>query len=214
MEPKFHPMRPPFPVDLGAIVANKSAFSLVELLVVVAVIGMVTALSVGGLSARNAASLRNAGAVAGGVADAARQMALSSRVRTALAVAITGPDAYRALAVLKCDPGGQWVPATKWTRLPENIIFDSTDSDFFTAAASSVTNAIQISGTTLSAGTGFKAQGVCKDGTLEGQAIPMKLRLREGFYTNGAHTFTAGTTNRFFDIVLIPTGGRVKYVQP
>jgi len=193
-----------------------SAFSLMELLVVVTVIGMVTALSVGGLSARNAASLRNAGAVAGGVADAARQMALSSRVKTALAVAITGPDAYRSLAVLKCDPGGQWVPATKWTRLPENIVIDFADpaANFFGSATSSITNTIMVSGSALAVGSGFAAQEFGRDGSLFGQSEPLVLRLREGFVASGAVTNTAGTANRYFDLVLIPTGGRTKYVQP
>jgi hypothetical protein len=186
-------------------------------LVVIAIIGLVAGLTVTGLGSRNAASLRNSGAIAGGVADFARQLAQSGRTKTALAVATSGADAYRALTVLKREPNGQWTPAARWTRLPENIIFDSTDStelDFFSNATNGITNTIQMAGTTLTVGTGFKAQGFSSDGSLDGQINPLKLRLREGFSANGTQTFTASTTNRYFDIIITPTGGRVKYVQP
>jgi len=199
---------------MTGIVATTRAFSLVELLVVIAVMGLVAGLTVTGLRSRSAASLRNSGAIAGGVADSARQLAQSSRTKTALAVATSGQDAYRAMTVLKLETNGQWAPATRWTRLADNIIFDSTDSDFFSNATNTITNTIRIGGTTLTVGTGFRAQGFSLDGSLDGQVIPLKLRLREGFLANGIQTFTAGTTNRYFDIILIPTGGRVKYVQP
>lgn len=194
--------------------ATTRAFSLVELLVVVAIIGLVAALTVTGLRSRGAASLRNSGALAGGVADSARQMAQSGRTKTALAVATIGQDAYRALTVLKCETNGQWTPATRWTRLPDGIIFDSTESDFFSNATNSITNTIRMAGATLTDGTGFRAHRFSTDGSLEGQPAPLRLRLREGFSANGIQTFTAGNTNRYFDIILIPTGGRVKYVQP
>ena len=196
------------------IATNPRAFSLIELLVVIAIIGLVAGLTVSGLGSRNAASLRNSGSIAGGVADSARQLAQSGRTKTALAVATSGADAYRALTVLKREPNGQWTPAARWTRLPENIIFDSTESDFFSNATNSITNTIQMAGTTLTVGAGFKAQGFSSDGSLDGQIEPLKLRLREGFSANGTQTFTAGTTNRYFDIIITPTGGRVKYVQP
>ena len=202
------------------IATNPRAFSLIELLVVIAIIGLVAGLTVTGLGSRNAASLRNSGSIAGGVADSARQLAQSGRTKTALAVATSGADAYRALTVLKRETNGQWTPAARWTRLPDGIIFDnavpagSGVSDFFSSAANSITNAIQMAGTTLTMGTGFKAQGFSTDGSLDGQPSPLMLRLREGFSANGTQTLTAGTTNRYFDIILIPTGGRVKYVQP
>jgi prepilin-type N-terminal cleavage/methylation domain-containing protein len=196
------------------IATNPRAFSLIELLVVIAIMGLVAGLTVTGLGSRNAASLRNSGSIAGGVADSARQLAQSGRTKTALAVATSGADAYRALTVLKRETNGQWTPAARWTRLPENIIFDSTDSDFFSNATNSITNTIQMAGTTLTAGTGFKAQGFSSDGSLDGHIEPLKLRLREGFFANGTQTLTAGTTNRYFDIIITPTGGRVKYVQP
>ena len=85
---------------------------------------------------------------------------------------------------------------------------------FFLHATNGITNTIQMAGTTLTVGAGFKAQGFSSDGSLDGQIEPLKLRLREGFSANGTQTFTAGTTNRYFDIIITPTGGRVKYVQP
>lgn len=196
-----------------------SAFSLIELLVVIAIMGLVASLTVIGLGSRNAASLRNSGAIAGGVADSARQFAQSGRTKTALAVVTSGADAYRALTVLKLETNGQWTPAARWTRLPDNIIFDnnvtnSTVTDFFSKATNSISNTIRKAGATLTVVTDFKAQGFSSDGSLDGQSAPLTLRLREGFYTNGALIPTAGTTNRYFDIILIPTGGRVKYVQP
>ncbi|MEY2906957.1 MAG: hypothetical protein RLZZ408_1428 [Verrucomicrobiota bacterium] len=199
--------------------ATSRAFSLLELMVVVAIIGLVVGLTVLGAGSRNAASLRNSGALAGGVADSARQMAQSSRTKTALAVAISGQDEYRALTVLKLETNGQWTPAARWTRLPDGIIFDnnvpavSGVSDFFTNTPS-ITNTIRMAGATLADGTGFRAQCFSQDGSLEGQTAPVRLRLREGFSANGIQTSTAGNTNRYFDIYLIPTGGRVKYVQP
>lgn len=196
------------------IATTPRAFSLIELLVVIAIMGLVAGLTVTGLGSRNAASLRNSAAIAGGVADSSRQLAQSGRTKTALGVATSGADAYRALTVLKRETNGQWTPAARWTRLPDNIIFDSTESDFFTNATNSITNTIQMAGTTLTVGTGFKAQGFSSDGSLDGQINPLKLRLREGFSANGTQTFTAGTTNRYFDIIITPTGGRVKYVQP
>jgi prepilin-type N-terminal cleavage/methylation domain-containing protein len=205
-------------LPMPRIAKTPRAFSLIELLVVIAIIGLVAGLTVTGLGSRNAASLRNSGSIAGGVADSARQLAQSGRTKTALAVATSDADAYRALTVLKRETNGQWTPAARWTRLPENIIFDSTldstESDFFSSATNSITNTIQMAGTTLTVGAGFKAQGFSSDGSLDGQIEPLKLRLREGFSANGTQTLTAGTTNRYFDIIITPTGGRVKYVQP
>lgn len=196
------------------IAATPQAFSLVELLVVIAIIGLVAGLTVTGVGSRNAASLRNSGAIAGGVADSSRQMAQSGRTRTALAVVTSGADAYRALNVLKLETNGQWAPAARWTRLPENIIFDSTGSDFFSNATNRISNTIRMAGATLTVGTDFMAQGFSSDGSLDGMVAPLTLRLRQGFMTGGTPTFTAGTTNRYFDIIITPTGGRVKYVQP
>jgi prepilin-type N-terminal cleavage/methylation domain-containing protein len=197
-----------------------SAFSLVELLVVIAIMGLVAGLTVTGFGSRNAGSLRNSGAIAGGVADSARQFAQSGRTKTALAVVISGADAYRALTVLKLETNGQWTPAARWTRLPDGIIFDnnvpvsSEVLDFFSKATNSITNTIRMAGATLTVGTDFIAQGFSPNGSLEVLTDPVRLRLRQGFFANGIQTPTAGTTNRYFDIILIPTGGRVKYVQP
>lgn len=196
------------------ITAATRAFSLVELLVVIAIMGLVASLTVTGLGSRNAASLRNSGAIAGGVADSARQFAQSGRTKTALAVVTRGADAYRAVTVLKLETNGQWTPAARWTRLPDNIIFDSAASDFFSTATNTINNTIRMAGATLTVGTDFIAQGFSSDGSLDGQVNPLTLRLREGFFANGTQTFTGGTTNRYFDIIITPTGGRVKYVQP
>jgi prepilin-type N-terminal cleavage/methylation domain-containing protein len=203
---------------MNPTIKKLSAFSLIELLVVIAIMGLVAGLTVTGLGSRNAGSLRNSGAIAGGVADSARQFAQSGRTKTALAVVTRGADAYRAVTVLKLETNGQWTPAARWTRLPDNIIFDSTldstDLDFFSNATNSISNTIRMAGTTLTVGTDFRAQGFSSDGSLDGKSTPLRLRLRQGFFANGTPTFTAGTTNRYFDIIITPTGGRVKYVQP
>jgi prepilin-type N-terminal cleavage/methylation domain-containing protein len=87
-------------LPMPRIAKTPRAFSLIELLVVIAIMGLVAGLTVTGLGSRNAASLRNSGSIAGGVTDSARQLAQSGRTKTALAVATSGADAYRALTVL------------------------------------------------------------------------------------------------------------------
>ena len=207
--PEHSPMRTATPTK---------GFSIVELLVVMAVGAILIGLVVFALGANKAAALRQGGLLAGTVVEQARELAMGSRRPTALAIVKSGPDAYRKMLVLQKNDSGEWVTAGRSTVLPNNVIVDygSTGGNFLSAATNSITNAVVVAGASLTPGSGFVAQEFSWDGSLFGQLMPLILRLREGYVVPGQSSpmFTAGTTNRYFDVVTIPAGGRVKYVQP
>jgi len=192
-------------------------FSLVELLVVVAVIGLLTALTFAGMGSFKSSNLRRAAAMAGDLADEALDSAVRNRRETALAIVTAGPDAYRAMAVLERRDGGTWAVRSRWQVLPESVIFDPADAQakYFSEAKNQISNSLWRGGAELRP-SDFKAQEFRRDGALYAQTDPLVLRLREGYLENGssAPVYTAGTMDRYFDLVLIPTGGRVKRMQP
>lgn len=192
-------------------------FTLMELLTVIGITLMLAVLVTVGMDSRSGADLQNAAASVGGLADQARQLAISSRRETALALVTSGSDAYRALNLMYVDTSGNWRQG-QWVRLPDKIVFDFKDSasTFFTNAVSNTTNVLSRGGGNLSPGTGYRAQGFRRDGILFGQTEPVTLRLREGTVNGDGSglTYPEKAANRYYDVVLIPTGARAKYVRP
>jgi len=189
-----------------------------ELLVVIGITIMLAVLVTVGLESRRGAELQNAAVVVGGLVDQARQLAINSRRETALALVTSGSGAYRTLTLMQVDPSGTWRQSGRWVRLPERIVFDFKDpaSTFFANAMSDSTIALSQGGVNLAPGTDYRAQSFRRDGILYRQTEPVTLRLREGVVTaDGSDiTYANREANRYCDVVLIPTGARVKYVRP
>jgi len=112
--------------DMKSSSASRQAFTLVELLCVIAIIGVILA-----LTAFNAPSLFGSYAVRSG-ADSlyggltlARQVALSHNRPSALVIRTTGEKAWQRLAVFTIDPEtSAWTQISSWDTLSRGVIID------------------------------------------------------------------------------------------
>jgi len=108
------------------------AFSLVELLIVVAMIGILAVVSVpAALSGIRGMRLTTAGNQLADLSALARQTALSKNVITAVVFAPTPTDGSGPSAgVIEFGPDRQWRLATQWLQLPDSVeITNSAEQD-------------------------------------------------------------------------------------
>jgi len=111
------------------------AFSLVELLTVVAIIGLLGALSTGAFSALGSNRVTEGGNLLSDLINQARQNSQAKRVMTALVMVTQAPSGnynYRTFVLMEKDEGAtQWNPITKWNYLPDGIVVDQSKSTVF-----------------------------------------------------------------------------------
>ena len=117
----------PFPVRPAA---NRCAFSLVELLVVVAIISIMAGLLTLGLQGVRAPAIRGAASQVTSGLSLARQVAITKNTKAALFIANdtgNGRIPYRHWSVGYLDKSsGNWTLAKKWDPLPEGAVFLET----------------------------------------------------------------------------------------
>ncbi len=115
---------------------NRQGFTLVEILLVVAVTGLVAALTLGGLGGAKSSQLASGGNQVVDLINQSRQNAISENVPTAL-VMVTGSGNskwdYHLFGIYQLSsPGpGQtptWVQAAKWTFLPTGVVVDKNNN--------------------------------------------------------------------------------------
>jgi len=118
------------------IYVYQKAFSLVELLGVIAIISLITGLSslaISGLS--KSRNLANGGNLVVNLAQQARQNSLTKNSLTALVLATTTPsNTYnlKIFCLMELVPGAtQWTQISAWQALPQGIVVDSTQSVAF-----------------------------------------------------------------------------------
>lgn len=129
--------KPHLPARACPASVRPEAFSLLELLVVIAVLGILaamTSLAIGSLG--YGTKLTTAGNLAVDVINNARQAARARNTMTMVAMITGGADAGRALAALSFTAtngtNGSWSQIDKWRTLPEGIIVDTNKSlNFF-----------------------------------------------------------------------------------
>ena len=123
---------------------KKSAFSLLELLVVVAVIGLMMALLVPAVAGFSSTSGRKgAVTIVMNTLEQARVSAIETGRETVVVfwkkngVAGFPPDEQDAVMVLRKNEAAAWEPITRWVKLPNGVLFQSenTSSLILTAEA-------------------------------------------------------------------------------
>ena len=139
-----------------SIVVKSSAFSLVELLVVMAIIGMMVGLSAMAVQGMRAPAVQHAADQVMSGLSLARQIAITKNTHAALLIAdktsagfpTNGP--YRHWSVVYSNRGtsGNWTIAKDWEELPNGAVF----SELLTSSGSTMYNPITKNPFNISAG--------------------------------------------------------------
>ena len=211
------------------------AFSLVELIVVVAVIGIVTGFVVPAVSGMGrATALVTGGNMVANLTNQARQTAVAKNTMTALVLLGNQGTAedYRTLTVLEYVPGGVgWSPLTGWQKLPDGIAVDTERADSTFLDHSPAFPQPQASGLEapknppvfyqqqqVKDGDGYAARIFLPSGGLQNSQDPAQLRLVEGFVQNGrlvrTHRDSSGKSSNYYDLTIIGATGITKVSRP
>ena len=216
-------------------VVNNSAFSLVELLVVMAIIGMMVGLSALAVSGMRAPALQHAADQVMSGFSLARQLAITKNTEAALLVATnTGAnlpsDPYRYWSVVYSNKSaGTWSFAKDWEALPNGAVFLEilrySDYSRSNAASQPFTNSVGqpfqptnfVSGnfTIVSGNSTINNNGTFAyskfnssgsvGGGLNGPAV---IRIVDGTVMNGNVTLTS--TNRYYFLEINYMTGRIR----
>jgi prepilin-type N-terminal cleavage/methylation domain-containing protein len=212
-------MNPPRSVREGA------GFSLIELLVVVAVIALMMGLSVPALrSGGGSAGLTQAGNLVTDLAGAARQNAIAKTRLTALVLATRASDAAldnRLFCLMELAPGeSAWTPVTPWRVLPEGVVVDASRSAGFLSSPP-VTPALAAPAFRGREVAAYAYQVFRPDGAIRGAAAagnpPLSLRLVNGIVENGElRYFAPGNSSpaNYYDIILNVFTGLPRVERP
>jgi len=206
----FLPPPPPPPLTLRH---QRAGFSLVELLLVVAVMGILMALAVPSLSSiTSGRRLDLAGSQMADSLSLARQtaMARGCRVRWELA-RIGTPPLYQIHRLLEFRTGG-WQPSTKWTALPDAVQL-STNSlrAGLLASPTNTVLAFTYQGTNYPVTTTCIPITFLPDGTTDLQPGNNNFLTLEPTY---ATRDASGNTRNWFSIVINPVTGRTEIFRP
>ncbi|MBC8002241.1 MAG: FAD-dependent oxidoreductase, partial [Opitutaceae bacterium] len=205
----------------GDLKAGK-AFTLVELLVVVAIMGMLATLITPAFNHFGKASLLDTeGNRVANLIYLAGQNSVSKNAMTALIAA--SPDAsgaYRALTLFEYVPeASDWKQFWKWETLKDGIVFDPTCFATFTDSSTQpqpVFPAIRYGGTLVGA---YKYLIVLPNRSLL-QDTSAQIKLAEGFFSSGVgvpiYTRRAqdGTPANYYNVTVLSATGRPKIDRP
>ena len=207
---------------------NRAAFSLVELLVVVAIISIMAAILGLGLKGMKSPAIQSAASQVTSGLSLARQLAISKNTKAALFIAndtANGRIPYRHWAVGYSNRlTGNWTMAKKWDPLPEGAFFLETVTNTitkppisqslgqtFTPSFTSSTN-ITIDGKTF---TSLPCIMFSSDGaaSITNNATAIAIRIASGAVdTNGDATLTS--TNQYYFVETDSIVGRIRMRAP
>ncbi len=215
----------PLPVMTAASLKTK-AFSLIELLVCIALISTLMTLAIPSLTVGTAASVGTGGSRLVTALTLARQEAMAKNLITAFVVE-TNPSRGSgkcAFAIFELPPRSDgsmpskedWQQATRWQFLPTNIVIDQcsfVDSSVSTLPAFP---SFSVGGTPLST---YKYLLFYSNGGVSGDTVSV-IRLVEGSWPKGAskpvymHPGTDGSPANFFNISVLAATGKVIIDRP
>jgi prepilin-type N-terminal cleavage/methylation domain-containing protein len=210
-------------------VLRRHAYSLIELLAVMAILSALAGLTVGSLSPVKANALTAGGNQIADLLTLARQNSLSRHAFTAVIIKSTGDARYSAFCLFELtrnDDGAfsTWKLAAPWRLLPEGIRFDPTapltgpanfvDMSPPPSIPSALPPSVQFRGSTLNLSTDVAYQVFAPDGTLT-KGAPVRLRLVEGAEDGGSGIIPTGQKNgnqpaNYYDIVVLRETGHAK----
>ncbi len=199
---------------------DKGGFSLVEMLVVLTIMGILSALTVSSIASLRSTALSSAGNQLVDVFAMARQNSISKNCFTAVIIRTQGTGACAAYSLVQSSRDettgvfGAWTEVTPWRYLPNGIVFEnsSTNGDTFmtvaTALPGTLPTSANLQGAQIAFGTaGNVVQCYQPDGTLVGgQAL--KLRLIEGTSDNSGNIVSVGSN--YYDLYFIANTGTTK----
>ena len=213
--------------------AASRAYSLIELLAVMAILSALTGLTVGSLSPVKANALTAGGNQIADLLASARQNSISQHAFTAVVIKSGGDARYSAhcLFELKRDDDGDfvaWRMLAPWRLLPEGVRFDpsapivSPAANFLSmspappSSPSALPSSVQFRGNTVDLTNDVAYQIFGPDGTLT-KAAPVRLRLVEaaenfggaGIIYTGQKT-PAGPPANYYDIVILRETGQAR----
>jgi len=191
----------------------RAAFTLIELLVVVAVMALLTALSLPAMRGLSGSrNLESSGNIVVDLSNQARQNSMTKGVLTAVVLinGSTNPEwNNRLFILLQLSPGTKtWIPASKWTMLPTGVVVDATQSSSFMQQMPTPPyplGTLSYAGKALSPSTYvyqvFTSTGqILVNGIPD--ALPPALRLTQGVMNQSSLVYTAGSTNNYYDVTL------------
>ena len=209
--------------------AASRAYSLIELLAVMAILSALTGLTVGSLSPVKANALTAGGNQIADLLASARQNSISRHAFTAVVIKSAGDARYSAhcLFELTRDDDGAfvaWRMLAPWRSLPEGVRFDPSAPVVDPAAnflsmsptpPSALPSSVQFRGKTVDLTSDVAYQIFGPDGTLT-KAAPVRLRLVEaadlgeaGIIYTGQKT-PAGPPANYYDIVILRETGQAR----
>lgn len=184
--------------------ARRQAFSLVELLVVIAVLGALMAVAIPAINSfRQSGGVRQSVGMLTDLATLARQNAVSRNKPTALVITRTpGPEVRLVAGIAAMDDNRNWSLLERWNVLPDDVVLESV-SALTTLPGNSPAPTVPVRGTPLGA---FEAFFFYPDGRMlasNASTDVQKIRVRS----------ERNEDNRF-EVIFNEATGTFKTVRP
>lgn len=205
---------------------STQGFSLTEILVVLAIMSILSALVASSFSSLRFSSLSLAGNNIVDVFAAARQNSIAKNDFTAVLIITQGANACSAYSLWEMPRQsdgslGAWTQFSPWRTLPDGVVFENNASDTFMQTTSSLPSplpsTVPFKGTQVSTSSGMVTQCFQPDGTLAGEQLSngaaLKLRLIGGIADGNGNT-TSRNPADYYDLYFVANTGMTIIGRP